>query len=80
MPDERAPSYELRLRVEPSHIDEQGHVSNVVYVQWMQDAAWAHWKAVATPDLGLLSTTGTRALIARSISGEWGIGSATRSP
>jgi acyl-CoA thioester hydrolase len=43
-------SYELRLRVEPKEIDEQGHVSNVVYVQWMQDAAWAHWRAVASAE------------------------------
>ena len=43
-------SHELRLRVEPAHIDEQGHVSNVVYVQWMQDAAWAHWRAVASAE------------------------------
>ena len=45
-----AASYELTLRVAAAHIDEQGHVSNVVYVQWMQDAAWAHWKAIASPE------------------------------
>lgn len=28
-------------------IDEQGHVNNVAYVRWIQDAAVAHWFSVA---------------------------------
>ena len=28
-------------------IDELGHVNNAVYVRWVQDAAIAHWLAVA---------------------------------
>jgi acyl-CoA thioester hydrolase len=28
-------------------IDELGHVSNIVYVRWIQDVATAHWRAVA---------------------------------
>lgn len=27
----------------PRHIDELGHVNNVVYLQWVQDTAGAHW-------------------------------------
>ena len=32
--------------VDASHIDINGHVNNVVFVQWMQDLAVLHWKAV----------------------------------
>ncbi len=28
--------------VGPHHLDGLGHVNNVMYLQWMQDAAWAH--------------------------------------
>jgi acyl-CoA thioester hydrolase len=33
----------------PEHIDELGHVNNAVWVQWIQQAAVAHWDAVADP-------------------------------
>ena len=33
------------LEVRPEHIDENGHVNNVVYVGWLQDAGTAHWNA-----------------------------------
>ena len=33
------------LEVRPEHIDENGHVNNVVYVGWLQDAGTAHWMA-----------------------------------
>jgi len=36
----------LRIDVAPSDIDELGHVGNVVYLRWVQDAAIAHWCAV----------------------------------
>jgi acyl-CoA thioester hydrolase len=32
--------------VGPEHIDELNHVNNVVYVQWIQDAAVNHWNSV----------------------------------
>lgn len=35
-----------RIKVSKSHIDVNGHVNNVVYVQWMQEIAYAHSKAV----------------------------------
>ena len=35
----------LSLDVRPEHIDENGHVNNVVYVGWLQDAGTAHWNA-----------------------------------
>jgi len=42
-----APRFELRRRVERADLDERQHVNNVVYVQWVQDAAAAHWTALA---------------------------------
>lgn len=35
----------LPLEVLPEHIDANGHVNNVVYVGWLQDAGTAHWNA-----------------------------------
>jgi acyl-CoA thioester hydrolase len=32
--------------VKKNHLDEQRHVNNVVYVQWIQDVAVAHWLSV----------------------------------
>lgn len=41
-------SFEHRISVLPSDIDEMDHVNNVVYLRWVQDVASAHWEAVAT--------------------------------
>ncbi len=35
-----------RITVSKAHIDVNKHVNNVVFVQWMQDIAYAHSKAV----------------------------------
>lgn len=43
--------YCLKLTVTPADIDDLDHVNNVVYLGWVQDAAAAHWKAVASEDL-----------------------------
>src|SRR5580704_4032631 len=40
-------TFELLIRVEAADIDELGHVNNVIYLRWVQDAAVAHWTAVA---------------------------------
>jgi acyl-CoA thioester hydrolase len=40
-------AFELPIRVEAADIDELGHVNNVIYLRWVQDAAVAHWTAVA---------------------------------
>ncbi len=37
--------FTLRIPVLPADIDGNGHVNNVVYVRWVQDAATAHWNA-----------------------------------
>ena len=42
--------FDLKLTVQPEHIDILGHVNNVVYVAWMQDVATAH---IETLGLGL---------------------------
>jgi acyl-CoA thioester hydrolase len=42
-----APRYLLTRRVQVSELDERAHVNNVVYVQWVQDVAAAHWVALA---------------------------------
>jgi len=39
--------FELQIRVQPSDIDQLGHVNNVTYVRWVQEIAIAHWNAVA---------------------------------
>ena len=39
------------FRVSPEDIDTQGHVNNVAYVRWIQDAAVAHWFSEATKEM-----------------------------
>jgi acyl-CoA thioester hydrolase len=41
----------LPILVTPQDIDALGHVNNVVYLRWMQEAAAAHWEAAAAPEL-----------------------------
>lgn len=43
--------FEVPILVAPTDIDGQGHVNNVVYLRWMQEAAEAHWDAKATAEL-----------------------------
>jgi acyl-CoA thioester hydrolase len=42
--------FALDITILPADIDELGHVNNVVYVRWIQDAAVAHWRVLATPE------------------------------
>lgn len=44
-PGEIPERFELNIPVFPEDIDGQGHVNNVVYLRWVQDAAVAHWSA-----------------------------------
>lgn len=41
----------LPIRVLPEHLDPQGHVNNVSFVRFIQDAAVAHWQAAAPAEL-----------------------------
>lgn len=43
------PPFQIKVRVEAEDIDRQNHVNNIVYLQWVQDVAVAHWLAAA-PD------------------------------
>lgn len=36
--------FEKEIKVTPSDLDEQNHVNNVQYVQWIQDVAKGHWE------------------------------------
>ena len=42
-----AEAFELAIAVEPADIDQLGHVNNVIYLRWVQEAAVAHWTAAA---------------------------------
>lgn len=42
--------YELPIDVQPNDIDQLGHVNNVVYLRWVQEAAIAHYSAIATAE------------------------------
>jgi acyl-CoA thioester hydrolase len=37
--------FTVPLTILPEHIDANGHVNNVVYVGWLQEAGTAHWNA-----------------------------------
>jgi acyl-CoA thioester hydrolase len=37
--------FQFEIEVAPKDVDRNGHVNNVVYIQWMQDAAIAHARA-----------------------------------
>ena len=41
-----SPTYSKTITVTKDFIDENGHVNNVMYVQWMQDAAVRHYEAM----------------------------------
>ena len=41
------PPFELPLTIEPTDIDMMGHVNNVTYLRWVQEAATAHWNHAA---------------------------------
>ena len=34
--------FELRHLVQPDEMDDMGHVNNLVYLKWLQSAAWKH--------------------------------------
>ena len=44
-------AFELAVNVASTDIDELGHVNNTVYLRWVQDAATAHWEAVASVEM-----------------------------
>jgi acyl-CoA thioester hydrolase len=42
--------FRLSFEPTPSDIDENSHVNNVVYLDWAQRLAIAHWRSLAPPD------------------------------
>lgn len=42
-----ADAFTLDIAVQPADIDQLNHVNSTVYLRWMQDAAVAHWFALA---------------------------------
>jgi acyl-CoA thioester hydrolase len=42
--------FELPIAVQEEDIDQLGHVNNVVYVRWVQEAATAHWNVLASQE------------------------------
>jgi len=40
-------TFRLTFTALPEHIDENGHVNNAVWVQWMERLSTAHWEALA---------------------------------
>jgi acyl-CoA thioester hydrolase len=43
----QAEPFEIAVPIHPGDVDGMGHVNNIVYVRWIQEAAMAHWVAVA---------------------------------
>ena len=43
-------SFEISFTAGPEDIDELGHVNNAVWVQWIQEVATTHWRAIASPE------------------------------
>ena len=41
--------FAMTFTAAPEHIDENGHVNNTVWVQWMEDLATTHWLRDAAP-------------------------------
>jgi acyl-CoA thioester hydrolase len=44
-----AQPFDLPITVAPADVEELGHVNNVIYLRWVQQAASAHWRALAPP-------------------------------
>jgi len=42
--------FELPITVYEEDIDQLGHVNNVVYVRWVQEAAVAHWHVLSSAE------------------------------
>ncbi len=43
--------FSILITVHKNDIDELGHVNNVVYVRWVQEAAAAHWDSLTTQEI-----------------------------
>jgi acyl-CoA thioester hydrolase len=39
--------FQLEIQAKATDFDAMGHINNVVYLQWVQDVAEAHWKHIS---------------------------------
>lgn len=44
-------TFEQLIAVKADHLDALNHVNNVVYLQWVQDVASAHWSSIASGEM-----------------------------
>ncbi|HRJ28392.1 MAG TPA: thioesterase family protein [Cyclobacteriaceae bacterium] len=44
-------AFEQTITVQQHDIDRLNHVNNVVYLQWVQDVATAHWQSLASMEI-----------------------------
>src|SRR5579871_5147402 len=47
----QAGQFTLEIQVQSKDIDELNHVNNVVYLQWVQNVAAAHWNELASAEI-----------------------------
>lgn len=59
--------FSQKIEVDTPHIDVNGHVNNVVYVQWMQDIAYAHSQHVGFDNAKLAEMGSTWIIRSHSI-------------
>ncbi len=52
IPEDRG-VFTLEISVRASDIDEQNHVNNIVYLRWVQEAAYAHWKTLGSKEYNI---------------------------
>ena len=43
--------FEVKIQINSIDIDEMDHVNNVVYLQWVQQVATAHWLSMTSPEI-----------------------------
>lgn len=48
---DKGKKFSINITVQPQHLDALQHVNSVMYIQWLQDIAEAHWNALATPQM-----------------------------
>ena len=51
-----AEPFQITVRIGADDVDVMGHVNNIVYVRWVQEAAMAHWGAVAPAEAQIAMT------------------------
>lgn len=44
-------TFQYPIQINQNDIDQLGHVNNVIYLLWVQQAAIAHWDSQATADM-----------------------------